>query len=73
MKRLYLRAKNDRGEKLWLNYHVYRNPSQRFGSGSTKALVAIKSRRCSSIQMENVDLAAAIARMPLRLSALPVL
>jgi hypothetical protein len=61
--------KNDRGEKLWLNYHVYRNLSKRYGSGSTKAHAAIKSQRCSSIQMENVAHVAAIARMLRRLSA----
>jgi hypothetical protein len=61
--------KNDRGEKLWLNYHVYRNLSKRYGSGSTKAHAAIKSQRCSSIQMENVAHVAAIARMLQRLSA----
>jgi hypothetical protein len=55
--------KSDKGEELWLNYHVYRNQSQRFGSGSTKVPAAIKSLRCSSIQMENVVHVAAIARM----------
>jgi hypothetical protein len=55
--------KNDKGDELWLNYHVYRNQSQRFGSGSTKVPAAIKSLRCSSIQMENVVHVAAIARM----------
>jgi hypothetical protein len=61
--------KNDRGEKLWLNYHVYRNLSKKYGSGSTKAHAAIKSQRCSSIQMESVGHVAAIARTLRRLSA----
>jgi hypothetical protein len=61
--------KNDKGAKLWLNYHVYRNQSQRYGNGSTKAHAAIKSLKCSSIQMESVDHVAAIARTPQRLSA----
>jgi hypothetical protein len=55
--------KNDKGDELWLNYHVYRNQSQRFGSGSTKVPAAIKSLRCSSILMESVARVAAIARM----------
>jgi hypothetical protein len=61
--------KNYRGEKLWLNYHVYRNLSLRYGNGSTKAHAAIKSLKCSSIQMESVAHVAAIARTPQRLSA----
>ncbi len=69
MNRLYLMRKNDKGEELWLSYHVYRNQSQRFGNGSTKAHAAIKSLRCSSTQMESVVHVAAIARTLQRLSA----
>jgi hypothetical protein len=69
MNRLYLLVKHDRGEKLWLNYHVFRNLSLRYGNGSTKAHAAIKSLRCSSIPMESVAHVAAIARTPQRLSA----
>jgi hypothetical protein len=61
--------KNDKGEKLWLNYPVYRNPSQKYGNGSTKAHAEIKSLRCSSIQMESAGHVAAIARTPQRLFA----
>jgi hypothetical protein len=61
--------KNDKGEKLWLNYPVYRNPSQKYGNGSTKAHAEIKSLRCSSIQMESAGHVAAIARTLQRLSA----
>jgi hypothetical protein len=61
--------KNDKGDELWLNYHVYRNQSQRFGSGSMKVPAAIKSLRCSSILMESVARVAAIARMLPKLSA----
>jgi hypothetical protein len=61
--------KNDRGEKLWLNYHVYRNQSQRYGNGSTKAHAAIRNQKCSSIPMESVAHVAAIARTPQRLCA----